>query len=358
MTYLLELQPLKHFFFGGPNAFEGENHFVSSEYFAQNTQLLGALRRHILTAEKLLKAHKNGLYVPGKKGIPDTDSAKAYALVGGLGKEDLGKIERLSPLFILKMDNDTPADALFPLPLDLLKKNNLLQPATMQRIGGERLPVDYNAKEGTYAGLGGRRFWEDYLAVRPSCKAKTRRYDEVFLPHEQVGIGLDRKEIVKGKFYRKTDYRLAEPYCFGALLRSDYRPQEGLLTLGAENGVFRLRVHELDTLDKMADHPVIQAMWRPREPAAKWVALGEATLDTRDDAIAFAFTPWPKTEKRLDYHTKERHYRFKGKTAGLRLAPRGSVVYLEEPGFPPVAPKHLNRIGYNLFIPIKESTHV
>jgi hypothetical protein len=359
MTYLLELQPLKNFFFGGPDAFEGDNHFVASEYFAQNTQLLGALRRHILIGEQLLKAHKNGLYVPGKKGVPDTDSARAYDLIGGSSDDDLGKIERLSPLFILKMHDDTPVDALFPLPLDLLKKDRLLQPAATQRVGDERLPVDYNAKEGAYTGLGGRRFWEDYLAARPSCKAKTLRYDEIFIPHEQVGIGLERKEVVEGMFYRKTDYRLAESYRFGALLRSDYRPPEGLLTLGAESGVFRLRVHDLAALEKIADHPVISAIWRPRDPAAKWVAVGEAALDTRDDAIAFAFTPWPKTEKRLDYHGKERNYRFRGKTAGIRLAPRGSVLYLEEPGFPPEAPDRLGRIGYNLFIPIpdKESTH-
>ncbi len=361
MTYLLELHPLKNFFFGGPDAFEEANHFTRSEYFAQNTQLLGAIRRHILSSEGLLKAHKNGLYVPGKKEASDTDTARAYELVGGrLESGNLGKIKRLSPLFVLKMEADTPVDALFPLPLDLLKKDRLLQPAAMQRIGDERLPVDYNAKEGLYTGLGGRRFWEDYLAARPSCKAKTLRYDKVFLPREQVGIGLDRKEVVEGMFYRKTDYTLESDYRFGVLLQSDYRPKEGLLTLGAEQSVFRLKVHELEDLETLADHPVLTAIGRDHEPTTKWISLGEAMLDTRDEAIDFAFTPWPKTEKRLDYYGKDRNYRFKGKTPGTPLAPRGSVIYFREPGHPPQAPDHLSRIGYNLFIPIfhKEQPHV
>jgi hypothetical protein len=42
-----------------------------------------------------------------------------------------------------------------------------------------------------------------------------------FIPHHQVGIGLENKKAIDGMFYSKTDYQLNDKFLFGCLIELD-----------------------------------------------------------------------------------------------------------------------------------------
>jgi CRISPR type III-B/RAMP module-associated protein Cmr3 len=362
MTYLFELTPHERFFFGGPEAFGDDNHYVVSERFAQNSQLLGALRRWLLESYGLLKARKNGIYVHAPKNNAHSDGKTAQALVGRAAINDeptqenggLGIIERISPLFIISDD-----DALFPLPFDVAGKkddNNpeksYLRIIKTQRRYGRLLPTDYNVKEGNFCGLGGKEFWEDYLQDAPLNVDSVWRYEEVYETYDDVGIALENKHASQGRFYRKSEYGLKKSYRFACIvdLKKELEYSGDTLQLGAERGLFNVRIRFVEETP-YRNHPVIKAFCKPPQAdAKKWVALSEAHIDTREEKFAFAFVPRFKEEKTIVRNVKTR--RFEKKSEAIRLAPRGSVFYLREAGLMPRTRTMYARAGYNFFIPV------
>ena len=98
MRYLLTFKPLKNFFFGNSQTFS-DDYVAKSEYFPQNTQLLGAIRLFIAEQHSLIKMHKNGKYsdYPEElKKLIGSASSKDF-----LTNDDLGKIQNLSQMFIV-----------------------------------------------------------------------------------------------------------------------------------------------------------------------------------------------------------------------------------------------------------------
>ena len=369
MTYLIELTPHDRFFFGGSNAFGDDNHFTASERFPQNTQLLGALRRYILENARLLKARKNGLYIHAPRRAKMSDGKKAAQLVGRAGSADnpfitstdIGVIESISPMFILKTEKDKPVDALFPVPLDLqqINKNqedSHLRKLTLKNIAGELLPIDYNVKEELLDALGGEAFWNEYLKNKTPSQESITEYEKVYAQRNDVGIALQQKRIVEGMFYRKNDYSLKKPYRFGFIVRfnNPLELPEGTMQLGAERGLFHVRVLNPQQTS-LVNHPLISSIISHNKKnikSHKWVALGEARIDTHNERFAFAITPYFKVERQLEKYSVK-PYRFKGKSHPVQLAPRGSVFYLEREDTMPEAPGAYSSMGYNLFIPIK-----
>lgn len=379
MISLIEIEPLNRFFFGGPEAFADDNHFVQSEYFPQNTQVLGALRRYILEDNELLKARKNGLYVRQKKDDdnPRGDVKRALRLVGEAGMQgclfercdDLGSIDRISPMFILRYDGDKkrpePIDALFPIPLDCKtlfqdeknkKDPKSLRPYRMANIAGEFLPIDYDVKAPTDARLGGKDFWLGYCDHLEVPIDSTWTYDAIYAFHTQTGIALKDRRVIDGKFYRKNDFSLKSGYRFGLFLEHDETlnlPEKGYIQIGAESVLFRIGAIEVP--DRLETHPVIDAWINPSTARAKkFVAVGESFVPhTHAKNIRFAFTPWFKTEKRL----LKRNHRYAGKDEGSSLAPRGSVFYYDKEDGPPKAPGAYSKIGYNFFLHIPQKEH-
>ncbi len=91
MKQLLKLTPKGKFFFGGDRTFasERQSYFAHSEYFPQQTALLGMLRYAILK----------------KEGALEKDNAKKEELIGydfNLRENNFQKIKSLSPIFILE----------------------------------------------------------------------------------------------------------------------------------------------------------------------------------------------------------------------------------------------------------------
>lgn len=93
MKQLLRIKPKGKFFFGGDRTFSNErqSYFAHSEYFPQQTALLGMLRYAILEKENMLNA-------------TETEKAALIGKVGFDGENDrsFGKILGLSPVFILE----------------------------------------------------------------------------------------------------------------------------------------------------------------------------------------------------------------------------------------------------------------
>lgn len=242
-TYFIKLTPLHHFFFGGENKFEIEgtaNYLVKSNYYPQQTSLLG------LTRYLLLQSGSTKL---------DAD------LIGQTGfrmeKLRYGIIESLSPVLLYKEDV-----AYYSLPLSYGKKVELLSDSEngeadtynvhIQIFGnGDKYPRNYSYKD-EY------KYCSNDWLISEDGRLQPKLYTEeenekkgFFIPHEQVGILKNYQGVTKESgFYKMTAYRMAPDCYFGFYLTlSESNPQfevgkKHLTTLGGEQSKFILEVEE------------------------------------------------------------------------------------------------------------------
>ena len=364
---LLRIKPLKPFFFGGDINL-GKYYYAKSEYFPQNTQLVGALRFFIANQKGLMKGHKNGIYVPKDK------RDKAAEIIGDAKPEDffendnLGKINFVSPMFVLKDNN-----AYFPTPLDLksLKIKNFRNADDehkkyiknyskyyfnyryltykLKKLSNTYYLEGFDYKNIVYQKLGGRKFWEKYINNEEILTNDMFEFSDVFKEVGQVGIELDNKMTVNEKFYSKISYELAQGFEFGVLLDFDGEIKDGFIQIGADGSMFELKVEELN--EELKTHPIIKAMIIPQKEGKKFVALSEV-IEKEPINSVFRITPVYKT-LRLNINKISKNEKIFRKTKEKNVACRGSVFYVDElPEFNLGAYK---KMGYNLFIPIKET---
>ena len=359
---LLKIKPLKPFFFGGDINL-GKYYYAKSEYFPQNTQLVGALRFFIANQKGLMKGHKNGIYVPKEK------RDEAIEVIGDAKPEDffendnLGKIKFISPMFVLKGNN-----AYFPTPLDLkiLKIENFRKADDeykkyikncskyyfkykyttykLKKLSDIYYLEGFDYKNIVYQKLGGGDFWKKYIKNEEILTNDMFEFSDIFEEVCQVGIELNNKMTVNEKFYSKTSYKLKEGFEFGVLLDFDDEINDGFIQIGADGSMFELKVEDLDK--KLKSHPVIDAILNPKKEGKKFVALCEV-IEKKPINAKFRVSPIYKTIRQNT--TKEKSFQ---KTKEKNVASRGNVFYVDEmPEFDLGAYK---KMGYNLFIPIKE----
>lgn len=340
---LIELKALKPFFFGRHNVFTN-THYAVSEYFPQQTQIMGALRLYWMEQNKLMRVHKDGKYVPHEK--------KPYAvnLVGDVGStnfqyyDNLGCIKAISPMFVLKKENECIKDAFFEIPSDIVKKctNKVAIPKVLQGIVSDKPTVllcDYDAKEGFVSGLAGADFWRAYIDYEAS--GFVYGHDTLFEPYEQVGIGLKNKQVVKGQFYTKQSYKLTKNHSFGLLIdidddklkelddkndtnkKQEYMPlADGIISLGADSSMFTLNISDIPSC--IAAHPLIENIQcKTQKQGTKIVLLSDSILDESIDTHAFfqivqGKVPFKMLASRSGTKSNEK-----------LLVPRGSVYYFK-----------------------------
>ena len=251
--YFITLKPLDKFFFGGERTLgQGNytNYFVKSNHFPQQTGLLGLIRYELL-------AQKNMLATKGKK-VPDA----AKKLIGShsfkLSKgekdqfieNDFGAISKLSPLFIVKLDDSEKIEkrltynSLLHFKGDDFDGYKIVCDKESQRLQlfkrdvngkiiGEVDDRAYKSKNGIFSGLVDEQ-GENY------------KYECVFQEDMQVGID-KRKE--KNAFYKQQFFRLKPGYAFAFYVNmkknSDVVFDSSLTMLGGEKSGFKMDVQKL-----------------------------------------------------------------------------------------------------------------
>ena len=352
---LLELKPLKPFFFGGEKVFTN-THDAHSEYFPQQTQILGALRLYWMEQNRLIRVQKDGKYVPYEK------KSEAINLVGDAGSsnfqhyDNLGCILGISPMFILQKEKKCLKDALFEIPSDVVSDRCNTTLAIPQKLNGivsnksVTLLKKFDTKKGFVSGFGGSAFWEDYC--NDYASEAVVNFDKIYTAYEQVGIGLEHKQTVNKQFYTKKSYMLNDSYRFGLLINIDDEKlakesqktlQDGIISLGADASMFRLSV--MDIPPSLKKHRLIANLMNPPpQKGKKVVLLNDAMLESSIQEDAF----FQIISKKIPFKTlqKKSHHKSKEKL----LVPKGSVYYFDKPCSLPQAKGAYAKMGFNQYL--------
>lgn len=347
MKYLLTFKPLKHFFFGNNKTFS-DDYLAVSEYFPQNTQLLGALRLFIAEQQGLMKVYKKGKWCSRPeelKALTGTATSKDFMV-----NSDLGKIKNLSQMFIVSKELD---DAYFPTPFDVKiefdKTTVLLTHYKLENIDEQYFLANYDVKNRSDQMLGNKNFWHSYLKQESKVANALKLYNDVFVEHTQVGIELDNKQTVDKKFYSKTDYQLDKKFLFGCVVDFEEKIiDDGIIQIGAESSLFELKVHSLDDT-VLTEHPIVSRLFETPQDGNKLICMSDTILNTTDDFNAyFSIIPFAKDFAMLD-KTKTK---FNGKTRQKRVIPTGTVSFVKDGKVPESSIGAYAKMGYNQYITV------
>lgn len=343
MRYLLTFKPLKNFFFGNDKTFK-DDYVAVSEYFPQNTQLLGAIRLFIAEQNNLMHVHKNGKY--------SNDPEKLKPLIGKANSKDfetndnLGMIQNLSQMFIVDKNLN---DAYFPTPFDIEITDDEIKYYELTNIENDYFLKNYDVKNASSQQLGNNTFWNKYINKEQLTKNDLKEFKNIFISHNQVGIGLENKKTIDGAFYSKTDYQLNENFLFACLIEVDNKIlSEGIIQIGAESSIFELKIIPIEDTT-FQNHVIVSQLFSQPQKGDKIVALSDTMLNNTNDFNAnFVIVPYYKNFATLDND----YEKFKGRIKEKRLIPTGTVVYVKE-NIPTKAISAYSKMGYNQFITAK-----
>jgi len=321
------------------------------------------IRRVLLEKNGLLNLRPHGW------AIDPVDQAKAQKLIGdnnASAAAQLGKIKQISPVFIISLQNNQPADFNFSLPIDAgLNFSTENKTAGKVCIAGiqPRQPVmfaNYEAKKGVKQGLTTRKFWNCYLKANAVCDDDIRKFDDIWLEVWQIGVKRENrtvKENEDGSLYKKCSYLLKNnpqkgtAYRFGCILELHEElfgdRFERQVYLGAERSVFNMVI----TPYKKAYDAF---MPRSCDKHTKAVVLGELfdceNLFNPDHFVLnTGCTPFGRI---IPGNTSEcDHYRT-AKSEQLNVLPKGSVIFFlnSPPNEIPIKNDFYTNIGYNHLI--------
>jgi len=350
-TYLITLQPLEPFFFGGEYTFgadesrkESSRYSATSTQFPQQTALLGMLRKTMLIQNGHLTMHKKGEWVDSRgRGTQDNNYDNAKKLVGteAFSYEkaiDLGVIEQISPLFIQTKKNSYIANA----------KDNGLQ---LKELAKAKVSFGNGVKKAFVFENFDTKTHKNCEFI--STNNKGRNYSNFFKEVERVGIKKSQGgETENDAFFRKKSYypqNGASFAFFATFSDSTAWEKESIVTLGADQSSFRLSIEETSTdFEKMfVDSYEAQSNSR--------VVLASETLLSQEayEACSFVYGSRQPYRQLTDakHGTKSKRY---------YLLERGSVLYTEqlETLEKELNQAHLQTIGINHYFTIKGTKNV
>lgn len=238
-NYLIRLQPLDAYFFGGEVTFgngAGQNYFAKTNPFPQQTAILGVLR-HL--------------------GYKKVAIGESFDATNASQRQDFGYIRNLSPLFLqYEGSKYYIPGALGSGPEGAFKVSS--SGDHIRAWGGEdwkstRDAPDYKAKDG----------WEQGLIIgQPTGNKKVDyiKMDQVIKTFTRIGItknkhGQERKD----GFYKQAMARLAKNWEFVVLADLDDEavgqlPHQIVMPLGAEKVLFNLKVEKLNASKAFSDY--------------------------------------------------------------------------------------------------------
>lgn len=360
--YLVRLTPHDKFFFGGERTFgqkSGENdktsetnYFVKSNYFPQQTALLGFIRHQLLLKTEDTKIFKNNK-------IQDRD--KAGKLIGDSSfiigeKFPYGKIHSLSPVFISKKIEPKNYDFYFPANKEYQSYKKLDKDCKedfvdifleLENSEDVMLLKDYDPK---YE-------FNDFLINK---KLDRLKYDkEVFIEHKQVGI---RKKYEGGTdneaYYIQIFYKLVQDFSLAFVVELDSSvvfKGEDLVVFGGEQQSFKMEVE-----DFRRDFAHLVPDYKPSKNYDKVVLVSDAYVENNDvlneavfavtDTVDFRFLS-TQTDSDFNYYNKPQ------KSNKYNLFKRGSVFYGDIHKIHKCFDnQNFNKLGYNFYKSINKQT--
>ena len=313
MKYLITLNPLEPFLFGGDNTFgkkgdkEGGTYLVKSREFPQQSAILGMLKKEIMIQAGVLTKKVRGEWVDKNK------KQQAKELVGvekfditSHHEQNFGVIESLSPIFLLKenkayikkVDSDS-----YPYENGLLK--------------------DYKSKIDIY---------DNFISLDAKEKLKS---SDIFEAVFQTGNKTGGEE---NSLFKKTTYLLKDKFVFAFYAELDFELQNSIITLGADRSSFKMSIQKND---KKLDY---------HDKNGYLTLLSDAyiTLDITKNC-EFAITSEISFQSLQNIKHVTKHNEFK-KSKKVFLYQKGSIfINPSEELLENLNNKNCQKIGYNIY---------
>jgi CRISPR-associated protein Cmr3 len=393
--YKIDLRPMDVFFFGGEQHFgEGDdaNYFVRSNYFPQQSGILGMLRHQLLIQNDCIPITPNNkTTVSGLIGEESYDihTAKTF-----------GAIQQISPLFISKgtdllfpeayefyIDTKQSSDKLSQIEVNALPGQTFIYPeiktTSISSIGNSYLGK-YTIKELLVSRNDNQQYDFEYSRERENEEAKKNcSANGVFIETGKPGIQKTARRE-KGKkdngFYRQYSYSFPEGVCFTFFVEIDRDVaknfETGRIMLGGEKSAFHMVVNEYtESASPFEEGSTFYSglYERPHKEFNKIVCLSDCIVsDELSAKVAFMSNTMidfrnsrSKVEKTSNYNRmtvvkKGETASFESPTRSQRyqLLKRGSVLWVEDThlkGVQDLINKEQHRaIGYNYFKTIQK----
>ncbi len=348
--YLVKLTPHDKFFFGGERTF-GENneanYFVISNYFPQQTGILGLIRHQLLLQCGDEKVFKDNKIVKGSK-VNNLIGEKSFTIDGGF---NFGAIKSLSPVFICESCVQ-PVNNTFYFPANKEyhwheKLNDTCEKETVNEflqieLKSHPLLKGYDAKFGL----------PDLLMNK---SGKQIQYKDVFAEHKQVGI---RKQYEGGTdekaYYVQTFYKFINNYSFAFIVELDASTKfssRDIVIFGGEQQAFRMEV-----TDFSGEFKELIPDYEKSNNSDKVVLVSDAYVT--DDIMSecyFAITETVDFKFLVTTNSISNYYSQPTKSDKYNLYKKGSVFY-GDPGkiTGKLENKQFEKIGYNIYKTIKK----
>ncbi len=350
--YLVKLTPYEKFFFGGENTFgDGHqaNYLVKSQYFPQQTGILGLIRHQLLLQCKddaIFKDNK----IQNKKNAGELIGARSFRANEPF---NFGKIKSLSPVFMTKGKDSFffPANKEYQIYTKLNNDcitENINVFLQLKKEGSNFIFKDYDPK-----------FTILDLLIN-NCLHKLK-FEDVFIEHKQVGI---RKKYDGGTddeaYYVQTFLKIKEGFSFAFIVELEENTRfasQNLVVFGGEQQVFKMDVEDFD-----ADFDNLVPNYQPSQNFDKIVLVSDTYTEIDSlDLCNFALTETQDfrfiqtvVEKEKNYYTEP------VKSQKFNLYKKGSVFYFEDGNssfqsfLDKISQKNFIALGYNHYKEIEK----
>jgi CRISPR-associated protein Cmr3 len=248
--YLVKLLPLAPFFFGGERSIGNEDqaeYFLHSNYFPQQTGILGLIRYQLLKQNNKLNQ-------------ADTDLIGESSFDASIEKiQEFGKIKSISPIFI-HYENGNDIKDFTTLSFDYGFKDNNPEPHQFTFKQKENGIVMHSFQKNFIPILEGYTAKDEYASLLVSSKGdefKHFQFDKnkpdsnngIFNKEVRVGITKNRKgEPDDDSFYRQTYYSLLSNYYFAFFIESEEKLDDGVIHFGKEKTPFKIESAPSDSI--------------------------------------------------------------------------------------------------------------
>lgn len=356
--YLIKLQPLEAYFFGGERTFgfgkvngQIQKYYIISEKTPSQTTLFGTLRYIILAQNHALFGEENASKTEQLVGKESFSFEKALSENAMSDQQNFGMISSISPLFLIKEE-----EWLIPTPYnhnpgDKNSPNKVYTPFSMDFLsvtsgdGFTLFPTDYYAKNG----YGGGYTALSDLHIVPD--------KDIFLTDVRAGINSHRTENTSngieddGSFFKKERKMLKDGYCFAfiAELSENIQAETSVVFMGQEKSSFRYEIQETEEdLIKRIQNAFQGRNQTPIQYAfSDIMPVGELSFSRRESMHYYIADT--KVLRNLETNLNADNYyaRFKKSEKLYKLMKAGSVFFTEEDFCVNAA---LNKIGLNTMI--------
>jgi len=358
MRYLIKLEPIESFFFGGERTFENKNskgerlhYIVKSRNFPQQTAILGMLRKEILKQKGYLKA--NWDYTKEELDrMKKVIGPHSFNITSKI-EQDFGIIEGISPVFLysskenkfyIKMPKDQN--------LDNIESKSKYVPFTFydhtikSNLGQVNLPKDYKSKKG----LSNQFISFDGESVK--------EYNDVFKEDKRVGNKKegdnqfnDNSLFKKISFVFNNEDKLDFSFCFYLNLKdTSFELQDSVVYLGAFKSAFKMKVEQIDF--NLVENITLN------QNNNKLILLGDTYIDDINKYCRYSILNIVDFRNRLTKHSsdsKKHNYTFNRIDTKFAFLQRGSVLYPKSEDELELKDKlsenrNMTKIGYNIYL--------